>query len=204
MKDISTIQDVMDFDRVVILNPMPTPAPMERIEGILKTKVAGPVAVVKLQPGTRYATQINRQKQGKLDSLGDFCFLDVRTEHGQIESGFRENRNGGVYKEPKGASLKSSRQGDGFILFEPLTEHPIAERAFREMRIAPQGGYIPELIFPETSGSRVYFYCYLEGKYGKGFIVRPSLREAAGETTALSVLKILVNPTGDRNVATLD
>ena len=72
------------------------------------------------------------------------------------------------------------------------------------MRIAPRDGYAPVLEFPPDAGDRVYFYCRIGGMYGKGLVVRPYLREDNGEITAVSVVKILVNPTGETNVATLD
>ena len=204
MRDISHIEDVLDLDRVIVLKLRPIPAPMERIEGILKTNVSGPTAVVRLQPGTRYASPVISEKQGGLDSLGDYCFLNLRIEYGRIDSAPRKGQSGGMFDAPKGASLRSSGSGDGFVLFRPVNEYPIARKAFREMRVAPQGGYIRELEIPPGPGPRVYFYCFLGGMYGKGYIVKPTLREEEGESTAVSVVKILLNPKGDRNVATLD
>lgn len=205
MRGILHVEDVTEMDRIIVLEEMPIPAPMERIEGILKTNAKGPTTAVKLLPGTRDSTPVDNNKAGADDALRGYGVLRIRPRgDGRIESVRRKNQGGMIFEEPTGAYLNSTGPDDGFVLFRPQHEHPIAKRVFREMRVAPKTGYDPDLDFPADAGDRVYFYCLLGGRYGKGFVVRPYLREDDGETTAVSVIKILINPTGDRNVATLD
>ena len=189
-------------DLEIVLKKKPTPAPLERIEGVLKSSARGPLAVVKLAPGTRRETLLKKELHGTA-SVGPHLFLELATEPGgDLTRGPFKIAGGPVVNVAVRPELVSSVAGDGFITYLPTNEYTPYMEVFREMIEAPETGYLPTLQVEPGTGYYIHFFCRLGGLYGKGVTTRPRIDVDGGEEIALTMPLILINPTGSRYVAT--
>lgn len=101
---------------------------------------------------------------------------------------------------PAEVLLCASREGDGFVLYEPRRD--VSHLAYREMREAPADGYqrcIPAPIWP-AERPKLFFYCKVGSLYGKGEVSTAAFSGfVPGEVEAH--VSILINRNGTRNVA---
>ena len=67
---------------------------------------------------------------------------------------------------PAPAILDFSRADGGIIIYQPSTNEQ--NMAFREMKTAPKDGYKNSIQVKPNRGGNIYFYCLINGMYGKG------------------------------------
>jgi len=104
-------------------------------------------------------------------------------------------------------SLIGGREGDGLrvVRLEPeYYRQPSNERAAAEILEAPESGYSPTIeMTGEYRESFMFFVIRVHGVYGKGYVrAHPLIREDDPEGGAYAEVKVWINPTGSRNVAT--
>jgi len=91
--------------------------------------------------------------------------------------------------------------GDGgFIPYLPFST--VESDAYKEMKQAPADGYQRRLLIePSSSGPDQYFYCRIDGKYGKGRVVGLRFKFSRGRARALVAgLEISLGADGDRDL----
>jgi hypothetical protein len=83
--------------------------------------------------------------------------------------------------------------------------HPVAREYSmieREMNMAPTQGYQDRLLVEaDNSGGSRFFYCLIDGKYGKGRVTSPRFDFSGGAARAVEVgITIQLNMDGERNL----
>jgi hypothetical protein len=114
----------------------------------------------------------------------------------------------GDWNAPSGVRLVFSSANDGVVLYVPQKHNPLVPgEVFREMREAPETGYVNQVEFesfgPYDDGEKLYFYCRVGGLYGKGFVLAPRFTRMATFDAIMSSISIRLNPDGSRNVTTI-
>lgn len=193
-------------------------ASLVRIGGGLSAGVSDRLDILPIEPATgRTATSTFALRGGKL-----FAFTSPRkdtTEKAPLDVPFlyltpRAGLGGpfavGTVKHPTSGRtvsgvpaevlLCASREGDGFVLYEPRRTESLL--AYREMREAPADGYqrcIPAPIWPAAMPT-IFFYCKVGSLFGKGEVSKAQFSGfVPGEVEA--PVWLLINTNGTRNVA---
>ena len=197
------------FDIEIVLRGIPTPAPLERFDGTLRTDSSGPVSVLFTQK--RLLPRMAREEEEKI--LRDFNWPNIyiavdtlpdesihKAEH--IPLGKRMP----IDVLAKGLiRLSQPDPGDGFVVYDPGEISLRVELGFRGMLEAPVGGYVQDLVIstPE-SPQKVFFYCRVNGQYGKGMVSgRPAIVVEDDREVAVAGIVVYLNPTGSRDVASI-
>lgn len=205
--------------RIVLMSNVGS-ASLVRIGGGLSAGVADRLDILPIEPATgRTATSTFALREGKL-----FAFTSPRkdkTETTPLDVPFLYLTSraglGGTFKTttakhpssevtvsgvPAEVLLCASREGDGFMLYEPRRD--VSHLAYREMREAPADGYqrcIPAPIWP-AERPKLFFYCKVGSLHGKGEVSTAAFSGfVPGEVEAH--VSILINRNGTRNVAGL-
>ena len=100
---------------------------------------------------------------------------------------------------PAPAILDFSRANGGIIIYQPSTN--VQHMAFREMKTAPKGGYKSRIRVKSNRDGSIYFYCLINGMYGKGSM--SGLRFDHGSRNRKGValgMNLYINPDGTRNL----
>jgi len=202
-------QGLQDFERIdveIVLEKQPASAPLKKYEGILRTALGGPISVV----------EVKRQGSGETWLWKDGEKRELSWLHVKLAAD--EGDGGGLPAEEfwskdhrfrkKGLRRGWIRfsdvvEGDGFIIFEPSRIHHWAETGMRSMTEAPEAGYMSDLeVSAEGSPETIYFYCKVNGNYGKGMVSgRPVIAVEEGLQVARAAILIYLNPTGSPNVS---
>ena len=99
---------------------------------------------------------------------------------------------------PAPAILDFSHANGGIIDYRPSTS--VERKVFREMKTAPKGGYKNRITVEPTRGEDLYFYCLINGMYGKGHMgLRFDHASRNRKGVALGMI-LYVNPNGSRNL----
>ena len=193
-----------------VLTKRPEPAPLDEVEGFLRSSTKEPISVLltsktKIPPVMLYGAEREAWKARK--ASGPNLYLEGMTdENGRfavVEFKLRGQNN-----TIDGLSLGWIKHsdpvpGDGFVIFDP-GEVPIRHNlVFREMNEAPIDGYYPWIELSTSGGPEiVYFYCRIAGHYGKGLVTgRPTVNKEEDEQVVIAKIIIFLNRTGSRNVA---
>jgi hypothetical protein len=100
---------------------------------------------------------------------------------------------------PAPAILDFSHADGGIILYQPSTS--IVNMALREMKTAPENGYASRIKVPHLGGGNIYFYCLINGMYGKGYITGVSFTHASRKRKGIGLgISLYLNPHGSRNL----
>lgn len=193
-------------------------APLVRIGGGLSAGVADRLDILRVEPAT------GRRRPSRVALIGGklFAFTTPRkdtTEKTPLDVPFLYLTSGAglgtpfkttsakhpssevtVSGVPAEALLCASREGDGFVLYEP--RRPESLLAYREMREAPADGYQRCISAPIWPAARTtsFFYCKVGSLYGKGEVSQAAFSGfAPGEVRA--PVWLLINRNGTRNVA---
>ena len=75
---------------------------------------------------------------------------------------------------------------------------------FRGMRTAPVEGYRAQVALDPSQQGGHYFFCNVDGLYGKGWITTPKLRRWKNRRIIYANMEIRLNPGGSRNIASVD
>jgi hypothetical protein len=104
-------------------------------------------------------------------------------------------------------TLLGGGEGDGLQVV-PLApkyhREPLASVAAAEILEAPESGYSPTIELREGYGEYyLFFVIRVHGVYGKGYLqAHPLIKRNEPEGGAYAKVKVWINPTGSRNVAT--
>jgi hypothetical protein len=195
------------IDLEIVLLEEPSPAPLVRYEGTLRTSAMGPLSVVFSKK--RLLPRMGREKEEEI--LKDFSWPNIylavaEAADGTVDSNsyIPEGKKRPIEILSKGwVRLSQPDTGDGFIVFDPGAIPFREQQAFRGMLDAPDDGYAPELEIPAPGSPRkIFFYCRIHGQYGKGMVGgRPPIVIKDGDNEmAVAAITVFLNPTGSRDV----
>jgi hypothetical protein len=204
-----TIRDV-----VVVLHGKPSSAPLEKHEGFLRSDASGPSSVVytqKLKPSDTPLTAEERIQRKRLNLDRPHFFLDpvIESDGGLSQVNVVIDGVAGarpVLREGR-VMFSQPNPGDGFVAAIIPEDYSRAALGFRWMREAPATGYESDLHLSADSDvgeAKVFFYCRIQGKYGKGVITNtPRILTETGTESAGARMVVFLNPTGSRDVSYL-
>jgi hypothetical protein len=127
----------------------------------------------------------------------------IALEPGLDEKGalaFTSAKAGGLLRpSPAPAVIDFSKSGGGVVFYQPSTD--VMALAYREMKEAPEDGYESRVVVEAGRGDDVYFYCFINGMYGKGRFTGLRFEYRNREPRGVSLgIEILLNPDGTRNL----
>ncbi len=125
--------------------------------------------------------------------------LHIRLEPALDNSGQLAAISAKTRPVPAPAILDFSRADGGIIIYQPSTN--VQDMVFREMKIAPKDGYKTSIQVKPNRGGSIYFYCMINGMYGKGSM--SGLRFDHGSRNRKGValgMNLYINPDGTRNL----
>lgn len=100
---------------------------------------------------------------------------------------------------PAPAILDFSHADGGIIVYQPSTS--VVNMALREMKTAPENGYASRIKVPHLGGGEIYFYCLINGIYGKGYITGVRFEHASRKRKRIGLgISLYLNPDGSRNL----
>jgi hypothetical protein len=195
------------IDLEIVLLEEPSPAPLIKFEGTLRTSAMGPVSV--LFSKKRLLPRMGREKEEEI--LRDFSWPNIYLAVDKAVDGtvgrtsyIPEGKKSSIDILARGwVRLSQPDTDDGFVVFDPGVIPPRERHAFRGMLDAPPEGYTPDLEIPVPGSPRkVFFYCRIHGQYGKGMVSgRPPVVVEEGEDEmAVALITVFLNPTGSRDV----
>jgi len=199
-----------ETDVEIFMNPHPTPAPLDKFEGTFRSDVDGPISVVpvtKKKPPSRASSQTETQRGQQTAFLESFLFLDAEVSaNGDLLSTLFSMKRFPVPKpvlERGSLRLEGANDGDGFLPVDIGGIPAIFEHGFRNLVEAPQEGYSEVLeLFPIDGEEKLFFYCRIGGRFGKGAVTNPPLViESGGRNVAIANVIIFLNPKGSTDVS---
>jgi len=203
--------DLESVDLRIEMTPKPNPAPLERYEGALRSDTSGPISMllIKIPPSSEPLSKGESRNGDEMNSSHPHVYLDAGRggdeKFSTIEFKYKS------FSGKKGAlgfsdvRLLHGTPGDGFVVADIGQVPPIFEHGFRKMTEAPQDGYQEELaLVPEPGKEKLFFYCRINGRFGKGAVSNPPMVfDGEGVETAVAMTTIYFNPTGSRDVSYL-
>jgi hypothetical protein len=207
--DGTTGKELIDEGIEIVLELKPVPVDTIHYSGSLLLDATGVKEIVAL--GKRYqGTQVLRADK-TMDSLSE-PFVRLVAER-DAEGAFLTQdrpvaeRKGVTRTAPVGARLHFSGPHDGLVPYDPKGEAKTVGDVYREMREAPASGYQSTIDFDKLEPryrAGFYFYCRIDGKYGKGFISGPYFMSMNSFKEVGAQIDVKLNPDGSRNVTTHD
>lgn len=196
------------IDIEIVMTERPEPAALRRFEGALKTDLDGLVTVVEIKRQNGHETSLRRNGE-QIDIKWPYLFLEA-----EVSAGGRFKKTTSLPKGRRmaidvidGGRIRPSQLDaeDGFIVYDPGDVPARSELAFRKMILAPDGEYKPELEIAAPDSPRwVYFFCKLNGQYGKGMVSgKPPVVVEGDRDVAVARIVVYLNPTGSRDVASV-
>lgn len=194
------------FDIEIILEKESVPAPLTKFEGILRADIRGPVSVVGVKrqgSGETWLWKDGAKRQ--LDLPYVLLIADNRKSSELPTTEFKADNERQFKKGLERGWIRFSDldDGDGFIVFDPGEVKGRPVTGMRRMTEAPESGYEASLdVAAAESPQKIYFYCKLNGKHGKGMVTgRPIIAIEEGRQVARAAIIVYMNPTGSRNVS---
>jgi len=202
--------EVYRIEVEIPMTPHPSPAPLKKFEGPFRSDVDGPISVLSVafekQP-KRVSAQPESNGGARNRFPEPYVYLDASvTDDDQLTSTLFSMKRFPVPKPVLArGSLKmvGSKDGDGFLPAEIGEIPAVFERGFRDLLEAPQTGYSQNLeLHPVDGKEKLFFYCRVGGRFGKGAVTNPPLIiESGGRDIAIANVVVFLNPTGSRDVA---
>lgn len=195
------------LDVEIVLIDEPTPAPLKKCSGVLRSDRNGPVQVLKTEMRFRSSASSTEHNGAGRGSGLQQIYLDPEIGYGGdivITNGSSNDEHPMEGRLQRGwIRLNPMGIDDGFVVYEPMVNPSRPELGFREMLKAPVEGYTAELEISAEKGSGiVYFFCRLGGRYGKGLLnAWPLVDTREDPMVASSRIVVFLNPTGSRDVA---
>jgi len=199
-------------DVEIFLNPHPIPAPLDKFEGPFRSDVNGPLSVLsatKKKPPARLPSQPETLGESRAAFPEPYLFLDAGVSaNGKLSSTLFSMKRFPVPKpvlDRGSLRLAGAKDGDGFLPLDIGETPAIFEHGFRNIVEAPQNGYSEVLdLYPVVGEEKMFFYCRIGGRFGKGAVTNPPLIiESGGRNVAIANVVIFLNPTGSRDVSYL-
>ena len=197
-----------EFELEIFLQKKAEAVPLKKYEGILRAEVQGPVSVVQV---TRQASgETWLLKDGKKREL-DQSYIYLVADEGKnsqlptTEFAAENDHRLNTRLERGWIRFSDRSDGDGFIVYDPGEVEVWPETGMRRMTKAPQSGFDANLeLSAAESQQTVYFYCRINGLYGKGMVTgRPIIAFEDDRQVARAAILMYINPTGSRNVSYL-
>jgi hypothetical protein len=193
----------------IFMTPHPVPAPLVKYEGSLQSSVNGFVSVLSIAGKQTSSSQTEKPGEGSTFTTEPRVGLIAgMAADGQLARTLFKMKRFSVPKPvlDRGIlELSGGDEGDGFLLADIGDEPAVFERGFRKMSSAPNDGYEAKIdLIPIRGKEKAYFYCRVEGSYGKGVLTNPPLIiEKDGREIAISNVIVYLNPTGSTDVSYL-
>jgi hypothetical protein len=190
----------------IVLETQPPSAPLKKYQGILRTASNGPISVVEIKRQGSGETWIWKDGQGR-ELIWPHVFLAAGGGTGmplpmvEFESEDQRFLKKGLRRG--WIEFSDFAEGDGFVVYEQSEHFDWAEIGLRRMTEAPESGYEPSMeLSASESPPTVYFYCKVNGKFGKGMVTgRPIIATEEDRQVARAAILVYINPTGSRNVS---
>ncbi len=190
----------------IVLEKQAERAPLEKRQGILRADTRGPVSVVEVKRQGNRESWLWRNGE-KRDFDWPHVFLVAAEGYGtalpksDLEVEGRRYPQKGL--EQGWIRFSHPSVGDGFVVYDPGEIPFRPEIAMRGMTEAPDKGYEPSLeLAAAESPQKVFFYCRVNGKYGKGMVTgRPIIAVEDDREVARTSILIYLNSEGSRNVS---
>lgn len=213
---------VRAYDIVVVLKPAGRAANLMKREGDLVIIAPDTIKIATFDQGASYgsigvtlsggeARRTRPPRYGPVSPQYDprvtapFIGLGTRAGLGgaveAVELLDQRNRPTGRFA-PAGLYLWASGRDDGFAVYEPSAAaraRPGFRFVSREMREAPETGYVNPLPLP-TENTYTFFYFRLGKLFGKGYLVGPGFSSPKERKEAGANVTLFANPDGSRNV----
>lgn len=194
----------------IVMTPRPISASLEKFEGALRSDGFSPISILyptrKSLPNKISANPTLTALPAE-DTLFPYLYLDADIgQNGELASApFKLKR----YSAPKPIlergflRIAGASEGDGFLPVYIAEIPPVFERGFRGLQTAPANGYSDALkLTPVEGREKLFFYCRIGGRFGKGVVSNPPLIiEREGRNIAIAVVDVYLNPTGSTDVS---
>jgi hypothetical protein len=182
------------------------PVKLDRHEGTLDFSQEGVGRVLIVDSKRRGSLPLKHLEATHDSSAGKGLPAHISVNPGESPSTLFFGDDGSFKAQPSVAGpvvLDLSAAKGGVILFEPKGANPT--QIFREMKLAPEDGYQDHLtILPDFQGE-LYFFCIIDGTYGKGRVSAPWIQYGPRDQTSVATyVEVLLNPDGTRNLEALD
>jgi len=197
------------FETVTVeisLEQKPEMAPLEKYSGILRFDLRGPTTGLEVERKSSRAASLWKDGE-RIEIERQHVVLDG-PETGSSElavAQFKDEDQGRLRDglERGWIRFNTAEPGDGFVVYELASKPLRPEQGFREMRLAPERGYQPRLELTATeSPPKVYFFCRINGRFGKGMVTgRPIIVVEDEHQEARAGVVLYMNPTGSRDVS---
>ena len=199
-----------ESDVVIVLREKPDPAPLDRLEGFLQSDISVPISVLYTKNLPLSDTPLSAKEirdRNRLDLSRPHVYLvpDLDSDD-RLSRVLIDKSDVGGHQEilSKGwIGFSQPESGDGFVEATILQNSSLVGKRFREMTFAPLTGYKPRLLISADSGEDYkFFYCRIQGHYGKGAVTNlaPISENGDVERTGAKII-IYLNPTGSRDVS---
>ena len=204
--------EVFRIEVEISMTPHPSPAPLNKYEGPFRSDVDGPISVLsaaRMNPPNRTSSQPESLGGTRSAFPEPYVYLDAEvTDNGQLSSTLFWMKRFPVPKPvlDRGfLKLAGAKDGDGFLPADIGPIPVIFEHGFRKLVEAPQAGYSQVLeLYPVDGREKLFFYCRIGGRFGKGAVTNPPLIiESGGRNVAIANVVIFLNPTGSTDVSFL-
>lgn len=158
---------------VVVLEEVKNPARLQRYRGTLESGPGWEDTAVVVKSGEAVTQSLsNVAAKAAEEGAGSLTFLVLEPAFAADGSSVLREKSGesDFFDAPAPAVLDLSHANGGVVPYEPTTRN--VRMAFREMKVAPEDGYQPRIEL-EPGRQDLYFYCRIDGKFGKGRITAP-------------------------------
>ena len=190
----------------IVLEKQPPSAPLKKYQGILRTASNGPISVVEIERQGSGEAWLWKNGQ-KRELSWPYVFL-VAGDGPDMPLPLVEFKSEDQRFLKKGLrrgwiEFSDFAEGDGFVVHEQSEHFDRVEIGMRQMTEAPESGYEPRIeLSVSESPPKVYFYCKVNGKFGKGMVTgRPIIAIEEDRQVARAAILVYINPTGSRNVS---
>ncbi len=143
----------------------------------------------------RGLVEISDLAEFRTNVLNGIYITVAQDAEGDIET-FQELR----WHFPARVTLHYTGEEGGFVPFVPNEDADHAPPLPRQMKKAPEAGYVPEFTSIRGDNQLRYFYFKAGGKYGRGELSQSKLTKDRQTATVLLILYI--QPDGSRNLET--
>ena len=190
---------------VVTLEEIAHPVRLREYHGTLSS---GPdwtdhVLVIDADKGRVWSLPHLQSSAGTTGEMPTYLKLDPGLNSSTLKLGINYRKAGRPRPPPVTQAYLEIANGEGgFVSYRPST--PVVKEAYRAMKAAPEQGYKRRFAVERLSQGNQFFYCRINGKYGKGRVtaLRYESRKGVPQAVAAAV-EIYLNEDGGRHLESL-
>ncbi len=135
-------------------------------------------------------------------SSGDTPFVYIMAPKDDNKEIFQHqpgSKRSEYWYKPRGVKIVFTNPEDGAVPFLFGEGTSLDDQVFRRMREAPLSGYKRIVEYEELGNSAIYFYCSVNGLYGRGFVGLPILSSSKSDPQIGVHIEIHLNGNGSRD-----